>query len=168
MGAIVVFQSETGFTKKYAEWIGVALDCEVKPMKQVNEQIVANYDYVIYGGWIMCNMIVGLDKIRKMPVKELCVFGVGSSKKSKEIEAAMIEMNHLNELPFFYMEGGFQFEKLGFIKKSILKTIKKSIAKKENKTEQDLYMQEVLGTSFDHTDKKNTEKLVDYMKQRLC
>lgn len=167
MGAIVVYQSETGFTKKYAEWIGAALDCEAKPMKQVNEQIVASYDYVIYGGWIMGNMIVGLDKIRKMPIKELCVFGVGSSKKSKEINDAMIEMNHLNNLPFFYMEGGFQFEKLGFIKRSILKMIKKSIAKKENKTEQDLYMQDVLGTSFDHTNIKNIEQLVDYIKQRI-
>lgn len=65
------------------------------------------------------------------------------------------------------MEGGFQFEKLGFIKRSILKMIKKSIAKKENKTEQDLYMQDVLGTSFDHTNIKNIEQLVDYIKQRI-
>jgi menaquinone-dependent protoporphyrinogen IX oxidase len=167
MSALVIYQSETGFTKKYAEWIGTALDCEVKPMKQVNEQMIASYDYVIFGGWIMGNMVVGLDKIRKMPVKELCVFGVGSSRESKENKDALIQMNHLSNLPFYYMEGGFHFEKLGFIKKSILKMIKKSISKKENKTEQDLYMQEILGTSFDYSNINNTKELVVFMKQRL-
>ena len=37
MSTIVVYQSETGFTKKYAEWIAEALDCEAVPFKKVNE-----------------------------------------------------------------------------------------------------------------------------------
>ena len=58
------------------------------------------------------------------------------------------------------MEGGFQFDKLGFFQKKMLNIVKKSVAKKENKTEQDIYMEKVLGTSFDNSDKKFIEPLI--------
>ena len=55
MNRIVVYQSETGFTRQYAEWIGAALGCEARPIKHISAQELKQYEGVIFGGWIMGN-----------------------------------------------------------------------------------------------------------------
>ena len=161
MKILVLYTSATGFTRKYANWIAEALGTEAKEAKKVKQEEIANYDCIIYGGWIMGNMIMGLDKIVKMNPKKLYVFAVGSSKDDDEIRKTIKEQNKLGDIPTYYFEGGFKFDELGFFKKMILNTIKKSVAKKENKTPQDLYMQKVIGTSFDHSNPEYIKKLVD-------
>lgn len=161
MKSLVVYTSSTGFTQKYAKWIAEAVKCEAKELKKVKQEEIANYDCIIYGGWIMGNMIMGYDKIIKMNPKKLFVFAVGSSKPSEEIIHAIREQNKLNQTPFYYFEGGFKFDELGFFKKLILNILKKSVAKKENKTEQDKYMEKMLGTSFDHSEQKSIYSLVE-------
>ena len=52
MKRIVVYQSGTGFTAKYADWIAKDLGCEAKEYKHVNPGELAGFDMVIYGGWI--------------------------------------------------------------------------------------------------------------------
>lgn len=160
MKILVLYTSVTGFTQKYAHWIGEALKAEVKEAKKINQTEIERYDCIIYGGWIMGNMIMGLDKIVKMNPKKLYVFAVGSSKEDEKLIKTIKEQNKLGDTPTYYFEGGFKFDELGFFKKLILKTIKKSVAKKENKTPQDLYMQKVLGTSFDHSNQEYIRKLV--------
>ena len=84
MSTIVVYQSETGFTKKYAEWIAEELGCEVVPFKKTNATKLQGYDKVIYGGWLMGGMIVGVEKVREFGLKELIVFATGASPAMEE------------------------------------------------------------------------------------
>ena len=161
MKILVLYTSSTGFTQKYAQWIGEALKAEVKEAKKINQTEIERYDCIIYGGWIMGNMIMGLDKIVKMNPKKLYVFAVGSSKEDENVIKTIKEQNKLGDTPTYYFEGGFKFNELGFFKKMVLKMVKKSLEKKENKTPQDLYMQKMLGTSFDHSNPEYIKKLVD-------
>lgn len=165
MKRVVVYQSSTGFTKQYAEWIAQELSCEAMPLKAVPSGMADEQDCIIFGGWVMGNMIMGLDKIRKSNAKKLVVFAVGSSREEEDIKDALISQNNLGDKPFFYMEGGFRFEKLNFIYKTILKTIKKSLMKKENKTEREKSMEQMLCTSFDHSDKKYIAPLISYVRE---
>ena len=66
MKTLVIYQSSTGFTQKYANWIAEELSSDAKELKKVSVNDVQNADRIIYGGWIMGGMIMGLDKIRKM------------------------------------------------------------------------------------------------------
>lgn len=163
MKCLVVHESGTGFTKQYAEWIAEKISCEAKPLKKVKAVEAAEMDMIIFGGWIMGNMIMGLSKLQKMVPKQLVVFATGSSQTSNGVIERIVETNHLGDLPFFYMEGGFRHEQLGFMKKMMLSMVRKSIAKKTDKTEEDLYMEKALGASFDHSDKKYIEELVTYI-----
>lgn len=162
MSTIVVYQSKTGFTKQYAEWIAKSLSCEAKPIKQMKKEELSDYDLVIFGGWIMGNHISGLEKMRKMKPKQLVVFATGATNPGPEIEQTVREANQLGEQPFFYMQGGFRYERLSAFKKMMLQMVKKMIAKQEEKTEQTLFMERVIGTSFDQSDKKYTEGLIAY------
>ena len=163
MKRLVVYQSSTGFTKKYAEWISQELKCEIKSIKEVSQQEVLEQDMIIYGGWLMGNMIIDLDKIKQLSPKSLVVFAVGASQNTEKLKTQISEQNHLGEIPLFYMQGGINFEKLGFLKKCILKMVRKSISKKENKTEEDIYMEKMLNSSSDKTDVNNIKSLVEYL-----
>lgn len=160
MKRLVVYQSSTGFTAKYASWIAEALSCEAKELKRVSTEEVAACDTVIFGGWIMGGMISGLDKIRKMNPKQLVVFAVGATPDSEQLRGNLKTQNHLEQTPFFYMVGGLAFEKMSFFPKMMLKMMSKSVAKKENKTEQEKEMEKVFAGSFDNSDITKIEPLL--------
>lgn len=125
MKVLVTYQSKTGFTKKYAEWISEELKCDIKDIKKVSIKDIINYDFIIHGGWIMGGMINGLNKIRKINPRKLIVFGVGyTSKKEVDIKK-LIETNKLGDIPFFYFEGGMNPKKMGFIRRTIVKMVTK-------------------------------------------
>lgn len=160
MNTLVVYESGTGFTAKYADWIAAKLSTSAKNIKRVTKNELEEADLVIFGGWIMGNNISGLNKIKSMNCKKLIVFAVGSSKNSDKLVDTIINQNNLGDTPFYYMEGGIKFEKLGFIKKMMLNMVKKSISKKENKTEEDIDMEKKLSASFDNTDISYIEPLL--------
>lgn len=165
MKKLVVYQSSTGFTAKYAAWIAEALSCEAKELKRVSAGEVAECDCIIFGGWIMGGMITGLDKMRKMNPKQLVVFAVGATSNSEEVRNNLKNQNHLEQTPFFYFEGGLNFEKMSFFPKMMLKMMQKSVAKKENKTEQEKEMEKLFAGSVDNSDKANIEPLVALVKE---
>ena len=165
MKRLVVYKSSTGFTAKYATWIAEALSCEAKELKRVSAQEVAQYDSIIFGGWIMGGMINGLDKMRKMNPRKLIVFAVGAAPDHEELQERIQSQNHLEQTSFYYFEGGFDFENMKFFPKLMIKMLRKSIAKKTEKTEQDKEMEKVLAGSFDHTDKAKIEPFVTLLKE---
>ena len=115
MNRIVVYESSTGFTEQYANWIAEELKCQSKPLKHISQKELLNYDQIIFGGWIMGNGIMGLEKLKGIAVPTV-VFAVGATPYFDEVVDVIREQNKLNEIPFFYLTGGFRFEKLGFAK----------------------------------------------------
>lgn len=111
----------------------------------------------------MGGTISGLDKMSKMNPGNLAVFAVGASSDKEELRERLQEQNHLEETPFYYLEGGFDFEKMSFFPKMMLKIMRKSIAKKEEKTEQDREMEQLLSGSFDNSDKAKIEPFVELL-----
>ena len=161
MKKIVVYQSGTGFTAKYAGWIAERLGCEAKEYKSVNTNELTSYDMVIYGGWIMGGMIVGYNKIKALNLKNVVVFGVGMTVPSDELTGKIAEQNQIPKNRFFYFEGGYNPQKLGVIKKMMMNMIKKSLEKKENKTADELHTLEAFNGA-DNTNKESIEDLVAF------
>lgn len=165
MSEIVIYQSATGFTKQYADWIAETLACRAVSIREMTATDIAENDTVIFGGWIMGSVIMGYDKVKKMGARKLIVFAVGASPDTTEVRESIAAANELTETPFFYMPGGLRFDKLHFFKRFILKQVKRSIAKKAEKTEQDRYMEQALGTNYDITDRDYTQELVKFVEE---
>ena len=164
MKRIVVYQSGTGFTAQYAKWIAESLQCEAKELKKVKANELSQYSRVIYGGYLMANMVSGLDKLKKMNPKDLIVFSVGMSSPNSELEEKIIEQNQLKGIPFFYFQGGVKMKELGFLQRQMLKMIKKSLEKKEEKTAEDIKMLKMFNGEMDGLDVRAIESLVRYCK----
>ena len=123
MKTLITYQSKTGFTKKYAEWINEEIDGDLIELKKVKD--VSQYDLVIHGGWIMGGLIKGLNKIKKINPKKLIVFGVGYTSKVDADMNKLVKDNKLEKIPFFYFEGGLNPKKMGFIGRTMVKLVTK-------------------------------------------
>lgn len=140
MKVLVTYQSKTGFTKKYAEWISEELNADLLDIKSVNQGKIQEYDLIIHGGWIMAGMINGLNKIRGLNPKKLIVFGVGFTPKDKVDTKQMIETNKLGEVPFFYYDGGTNPKKMGFFGRLIVKMVtKEKVTFKDNTKKEEIF-----------------------------
>lgn len=144
MNILVTYQSKTGFTKQYAQWIGEALSCECKELAAVSATQISSYDLIIHGGWIMGGMVSGLEKVKSYQPNKLMVFGVGFTEKEKIDRDKWIEANKLNDVPFFYYQGGMNPKKMGFFGRTIVKMVTKEKLK-----------------YADYTNKENIAELVE-------
>ena len=164
MKRIVVYQSGTGFTAKYAQWIAEELGCEAKEYKSISQSELGSYDMVIYGGWIMAGTVFGYDKVKALNLSNVVVFGVGMSMPDDEVRNRISSQSNIPKDRFFYFEGGYAPEKLGFMKKMMLNMLKKSVEKKENKSAQEIHMLECF-VGVDNTKKEAIEDLIAYCKK---
>ena len=85
MKAIVIYNSQTGFTKKYAEWISQEAGCECVEFSKGSKMNLSEYDAIVFGGWCLAGQMTKLGWFKKeMPAlydsgKKLIVFAVGAS-----------------------------------------------------------------------------------------
>lgn len=134
MKVIVTYNSKTGFTQKYAEWIAADLNC--KALSAAELKNVSEYDLVIHGGWIMGGMISGFENLKKLSPSKLIAFGVGFTKKDNYVDTVK-ETNHTGDIPTFYFPGGMNPQKMGFFAKLIVKMVTKSKPTFEDLTNRD-------------------------------
>jgi len=140
MKRIVIYESGTGFTAQYAAWIAEELQCESIALKNVKTVNVAEYDQVIFGGWMCAGKVMGYDKFVKLSANNVVLFAVGMAPSVPEVANKIIADNGFDAERFFYFEGGYRPEKVNFIMRTMMKLLKKSIEKKAEKTEEDLYI----------------------------
>ena len=162
MKQIVIFSSKTGFTEFYAKLIAKALETEAVSLSDIKAKKLGDYDSVVFGGWIMASNITGLMKIRKYVTGSLYLFGVGATIPSEENTALIIKQNKIEGLPFFYMPGGLNKDKLSFFKRKMLDMVASAEAKNPSQTQQ-----HSLRTSFDLTDEKYIEPLVKAVREAV-
>lgn len=164
MKAIVIYQSKTGFTKRYAEWIAAALGCGAVEWKTAQTMDLAAFDTLIYGGWCHAGSIIGLKKFLKKaePLKKnTLVFAVGASPADNpEIETAL-KRNFTQEqwarIRAFYLPGGLNYEKMGAVDRAMMAAFRGMVKKQMGESSE---MYQMLCRSYDLSAKENIEPLV--------
>lgn len=183
MKTIIVYSSQTGFTEKYAKWLGESLDCEAIPVKQAKKLDISQYDTVIYGGWCMAGSVNGLKWIlNKIPNlvadnKKFVVFAVGGSPMenpdleqgmkniANKIEALIPEnLDKEKAYKLVYCPGGFNYDKMNIGSKLMMKMFISMLKSKENKTKTDEEMIKRISGNYDISDKKYLEPILDFVK----
>lgn len=169
MKTLIVYASQTGFTKKYAEWISEKLGADLwtaDELKKKPDGCFEPYDEVIYGGWASMGKVVKSDifysKLRKNPVKKTAVFCVGAATVDEpNMKAAMKKIvpdDLKGSIKTFYCPGGLNYEKMGLSGKLMMKAFASMLKKDEDKKEQG----EMYSHSFDISDKKYINPIVEW------
>lgn len=123
---VILYKSNSGYTEQYAKLLGRKLDVPAYSIENAPE--CHDGKDVIYLGWLMAGGIVGYKKAaKKYNVK--CVCGVGMSPPSAELVAGFRETLAIPEsTAVFYLQGGFDINKLKGPFKLIMKVKVKDIA----------------------------------------
>lgn len=178
MKTIVIYHSQTGFTKQYAQWIAEATgaDClelsEAKKKNLSDKNIDANgfaaYDAIVYGGWACAGSISKLgwfkSNIDNWRDKKLIAFCVGASPiDSPEIEPSLrqnFNESELKKVHVFYCPGGLNYEKMPVPSKIMMKLFAKTVQAKKDKTEAEQIMASMISSSYDISDRKYIEPIL--------
>ena len=167
---IVIYNSQTGFTKKYAQWISEDLECECVEFSEANKMNLEQYETIIFGGWACAGEISKIkwfkNNMKKWGNKKLAVYCVGGSPiENPEIEVAMknwfTEEEH-QKVKSFYCPGGFNYEKMSGTSKLMMKMFIGALKAKKDKTEAEKIQIEMISKSYDISDKKYIEPIVEW------
>ena len=164
----VIYKSIYGTTKRYAEWIADDLDASIFEAANIKPSQLLDYDVVIYGGGLYAGGIIGVKLVTASPCNSLIVFTVGAANPSTTDYSGILKKNFtpelLSETKIFHLQGGIDYNKLGFAHKIMMAWVKKFRVEKnpELRSDEDKMFMESYGDKFDCTNRAAIKLLVDY------
>lgn len=176
MKTLIIYTSQTGFTKQYAEWLKERLgaDClTIEEAKKKDDAFFGDYEALIYGGWAMAGKVVKTEwffgKAPSWKGKKLAVFCVGATPTdSPLVEQAMAKVvpEELKaSVGVFYCPGGLNYDKMKLPSKMMIKAYASMLAKRKDQTEDDKKMAEMIAQSYDISDVSYIEPIVEYIEK---
>ncbi|MBR5386138.1 MAG: flavodoxin [Clostridiales bacterium] len=175
MKTLIIYTSQTGFTKKYAEWLAQKTGgdmLELKEAQKKDDAFFTGYEAIVYGGWVMAASVVKvkwfLNKAASWKGKKLAVFCVGGSPNDNPDIEGMLKNMMTDEqreyIKAFYCQGGFNYERMNAPSRLAMKMFVSALKKKKDPTEEEKIMTQMVATSYDISDEKYLEPIVDYLK----
>lgn len=173
MKTIVIYNSQTGFTKRYAQWIAEATDADCLELSAAKNKSLTAYEAIIFGGWACAGNISKISwfkrNIDKWTNKKLITFCVGGSPiDNPEIEPTLkrnFNESELKKVNIFYCPDGFNYEKMSNPSKLMMKIFVKMLKTQKDKTEAKQEMIKMISTSYDISDKKYIEPILQCLKK---
>lgn len=99
---VIVYESKTGHTKRYAEMLGAKTGLKVYSVKERAK--LAKDEEILFLGWMKVGRIQGLKKMKEYALKAVC--GSGTAKTAEPDTQTVLKRNRIEDLPFFYLRGG--------------------------------------------------------------
>ncbi len=173
MKTAVVYRSVSGFTKKYAQWISEDLGGDLFELSQFSGKVSSNYDSIVFGGPLHAAGIAGLKSFKKKinpgSGKKVIIFACGASPADEkvlgEIRTKNFSVTEKNRISFYYLRGGFDFSRLNPANKIIMSLFRKSLEKKNEKTEEEQGMLDSYENPVDFTEKENIRPIIDELRE---
>lgn len=174
MKTLVIYKSKTGFTRQYAEWIGASLKADIREASTANAAALTAYDTLIYGGGLYAGGINGVKLITKnlelLKGKKIVVFATGASPCREEIINEVRNSNFTpkqqKQIRFFYLRGGFDYQKLPSFHKAIMSFMKWILKRKKNPTPDDQGMLAAFDQPVNFTEENNIKDLIAYVSSK--
>lgn len=167
MQTIIIYNSKTGFTKRYAEWIAEAAGAECVNLSEAKKKDLAGYDAIVFGSWACAGSIKDVDwfteNVDRWKGKKLIVFCVGASPVTPDVEKSLacnFNEPKLEQADVFYCPGGLNYEKMSASSRLMMRMFVKMIKAKKNKSATEEEMARVMSSSYDIADKKYMEPIL--------
>lgn len=163
----IVFKSNTGYTKKYAELLAEQTGLPVYSLEQ--SDTLAEQTPIIYLGWLMAGVVQGYKKaVKRFRVCAVC--GVGMGATGSQIEDVRKNNNIGAEVPVYTLQGGFNLNRLHGVYKFMMQVMKKTagraLAEKQDRTPEEDVMLKLLMEGGDCVSSDNLAEVVTWYKQQ--
>ena len=174
MNSIIVYGSNYGTTKQYANELSRRTNMKVISFKKVNQQI-NDYDNIIYLGALYAGGVLGmsktLKKLNNISNKKIIIVTVGLSDPTDEVNKNNIKNNIKNQMPkkffekakIFHLRGGIDYSKLNFAHKTMMKLLYNAVKNlpKEKLTAEDRAMIETYNKKVNFIDFSSLDEIIN-------
>ncbi len=169
MKTAVIYNSQTGFTKKYAKWISQELGADCFEFSKAKKQNFDDYEAIVFGGWACAGGISKFkwfkEKVEKWANKKLVAFCVGGTPMgSPLIDQAMQRVltdEERKKIDLFYCPGGMNYDLMSSSSRVMMKMYAKMLKSKKNKSAEDEAMIKMISSSYDISDRKYIQPIIE-------
>ena len=176
MKYLVIYDSQYGFTEQYARWIAEELGCPCAPRKGMKPEQLQKYDRLIYGGGLYAGGVSGFKWFAKqLPAlagKRIALFtcGVADPADPKNVAhiregiAKVLTPEQMGKIALFHLRGGIDYGKLGFVHRSMMAMLKRSLGSKSEQdlTDEDRQILATYGKIVDFTDRASVRPIIEW------
>ncbi len=160
---VIVYESKTGFTKKYADMIAAKTGLKSFRVKELSK--IHKDEEVIFLGWMKVGKIQGLNKLRKHNVKAVC--GSGTGRTAEPDTETIIARNQIEGIPFFYLRGGcFPLKELKGMDRIMMSMFVKMLKTRKEKDERVEESITIIENGFDGVKEENLEPVFEWLNVR--
>jgi hypothetical protein len=160
---IIVYESKTGFTKKYADILAKKTSLKAFRVKELAN--VSKEEEIIFLGWMNVGKIQGLNKLRKHNIKAVC--GSGTGRTAEPNAEAVIARNNIGSTPFFYLRGGcLPLKKLKGIDKIMMSMFVKMLKGRKDKDESLIEAIYNIENGFNGVKKENLLPVLEWLNKQ--
>ncbi|HAZ20496.1 MAG TPA: hypothetical protein DCY74_00925 [Clostridiales bacterium] len=161
----IVYESNTGFTKQYAEMLSAKTGLPLYARTDANNQLAPKTD-ILYLGWLSAGAVHGYTKAAKR--FHICgIIGVGLQDPTEDSVKELRARNHIDQIPVFYLQGGLDCGKLNFLQRRLMnmmrKIVTKSLASKPELTRQELQHLQILEHGGSYVKVENLNPVLRWM-----
>lgn len=177
MSNVIIYRSKTGYTKRYMEMLSKSVEAKLVEQSQMGSIDISSFERIIYAGGVYAGKISGLKKfvakLNAEALNKLAIVAVGASPTTEVTIEKLIKDNLISESiikrgAFFYLQGGFDPDKLNFALRAMLGSVAKKLSKKQKEapetlTQEDIDFLNFFQTTNDQTSEEQLAPLIDYL-----
>ena len=169
---IVLYQSQSGSTRKYAQWLSDKTGFPQVETKKASPDDLSSCDVIVLGGGLYASGIAGISFLKKnwqrLKGKKIAVFCVGASPADEKVLQQVAAHNlkgSLSGLPCFYCRGAWDEDAMTRKDRALCKLLQKAVAKKDPASYEpwETALMEAMGQRCDWTDPRYLEPLLRYL-----
>lgn len=170
---LLLYESQTGFTQQYAQWIGQELDTLAIPLRDCTGAMLEEAELVIFGGSVRGSIISGQSKMERMLKraggKPIVWFATGiRPATARTLELVRKNNFSREESPcLFYFRGGMDPEKLKPGDKTLILCYRAMMKRRRDGDPEDQEVISLLRTTCDYSHPDQIAPLVQEVKGRL-
>ncbi|MBQ7338406.1 MAG: hypothetical protein IJW40_08145 [Clostridia bacterium] len=159
----IVYVSNTGHTKRYAELLSRLTGFPAFPAKQAKRELLKNEE-IIYFGWLFAGSIKGYSAAaRRHNIIAVC--GVGLGDTGSQLDTVRKTAKIPAELPLFTLQGGMDHQKLKGIYKFMISMLTKAISSKQQRTDDEEKMLQLLVDGGDFVDRAHLQDVIAWIEE---
>lgn len=172
---VIIYTSETGMTKQYAEWISHELNSSCLVLEELTTEDLLHADLIVFGAGIRGGRMRKLRsfhyKVKKSgwsgPVVYFATGGAPYDEQTvRDILARSFQSSDPTSIPFFYFESGLNFEKMKGWSRAMMKVYKMIIDGKKEKSEAAMGTRQAFSESYDHSSPDYIKPLIKEVQRR--
>lgn len=158
----IVYESNTGTTKRYAEMLAEKTGLPLYAAAESGKKLARDTS-VVFLSWVSGGSVVALDKAKNY-FDIRAVGAVGLSIPSSEREAALLSHHELS-VPVFCLRGGFDMAKLSGMKKFAMKMMARALKTQQmaNQNSEDDQMLRDIENGCDYVSEDSLATLVEWI-----